>query len=195
MDEAKIGVYICQCGVNIASSVDVASVVRFAGGLPKVTVARDYKYMCSEPGQKMIADDIREVGINRVVVASCTPRMHEITFQTVLQEAGLNPYYFEMANIREHCSWISKDTVQATAKAKRLVSAAVSRVVWQEPLEARQVPVTDKALVVGGGIAGIQAALTIANAGYHVYLVEREPSIGGFMAQLDKTFPTLDCAT
>jgi heterodisulfide reductase subunit A len=195
MDEAKIGVYICQCGVNIASTVDVAGVVRFASELPNVTIARDYKYMCSEPGQKMIAEDIREKGINRVVVASCTPRMHEITFQTVLQEAGLNPYYFQMANIREHCSWISKDTSQATAKAKRLVSAAVARVALQEPLQARRVPVTDKALVVGGGIAGIQAALTIANAGYQVYLVEREPSIGGYMAQLDKTFPTLDCAT
>jgi heterodisulfide reductase subunit A len=195
MDETKIGVYVCQCGVNIASTVDVAGVVRFASGLPNVAIARDYKYMCSEPGQNMIAEDIREKGINRVVVASCTPRMHEITFQTVLEEAGLNPYYFQMANIREHCSWISKDTSQATAKAKRLVSAAVARVALQEPLQARRVPVTHKALVVGGGIAGIQAALTIANAGYQVYLVEREPSIGGYMAQLDKTFPTLDCAT
>jgi heterodisulfide reductase subunit A len=195
MEEARIGVYVCQCGVNIASSVDVAGVVRFAGDLTNVVVARDNKYVCSEPGQKMIADDIREIGINRVVVASCTPRMHEVTFQTVLEEAGLNPYYFEMANIREHCAWISKDTAQATAKAKRLVSAAVARVAWQEPLQARRVSVTDKALVVGGGIAGIQAALTIANAGYQVYLVEREPSIGGYMAELDKTFPTLDCAT
>jgi heterodisulfide reductase subunit A len=195
MEEVKIGVYVCQCGVNIASTVDVASVVRFATQLPLVAVARDYKYMCSEPGQKMIAQDIRDLGINRVVVASCTPRMHETTFQTVLKEAGLNPYFFDMANIREHVSWITKDTSQATAKAKRLVSAAVARVAWQAPLEVRHVPVTNKALVVGGGIAGIQAALSIANAGYKVYLVEREPSIGGFMAQLDKTFPTLDCAT
>jgi len=195
MEEAKIGVYVCQCGVNIASTVDVANVVRFSSVLPHVAVARDYKYMCSEPGQKMIREDIQELGINRVVVASCTPRMHEITFQMVLEEAGLNPYYFEMANIREHCSWITKDTAQATAKAKRLITAAVARVAWQEPLQPRRVPVTDKALVVGGGIAGIQAALTIANAGYQVYLVEREPSIGGHMAQLDKTFPTLDCAT
>jgi len=195
MEEVKIGVYVCQCGVNIASTVDVAGVIRFASELPNVAVARDYKYMCSEPGQNMIANDIRELGINRVVVASCTPRMHETTFQTVLKEAGLNPYYFEMANIREHVSWITKDTTQATAKAKRLVSAAVARVAWQAPLEVRHVPVTNKALVVGGGIAGIQAALAIANAGYKVYLVEREPSIGGFMAQLDKTFPTLDCAT
>jgi heterodisulfide reductase subunit A len=195
MEEVKIGVYVCQCGINIASSIDVADVVRFASVLPHVTVARQNKYVCSEPGQKMIAEDIRELGINRVVVASCTPRMHEVTFQTVLEEAGLNPYFFEMANIREHVSWISKDTAQATSKAKRLVSAAVSRVAWQEPLQARRVPVTDKALIVGGGIAGIQAALTIANAGYKVYLVEREPAIGGFMAHLDKTFPTLDCAT
>jgi heterodisulfide reductase subunit A len=195
MEEVKIGVYVCQCGINIASSIDVADVVRFASVLPHVTVARQNKYVCSEPGQKMIAEDIRELGINRVVVASCTPRMHEVTFQTVLEEAGLNPYFFEMANIREHVSWISKDTAQATSKAKRLVSAAVSRVTWQEPLQARRVPVTDRALIVGGGIAGIQAALTIANAGYKVYLVEREPGIGGFMAHMDKTFPTLDCAT
>ena len=195
MDEIKIGVYVCQCGVNIASVVDVADVVRFARGLPHVAVARDNKYTCAEPGQKMIRQDIQEMGINRVVVASCTPRMHEATFQGVLEEAGLNPYFFEMANIREHVSWISKDSAQATAKAKRLVSAAVARVALQEPLQARRVPVTDKALVVGGGIAGIQAALTIANAGYQVYLVEREPAIGGYMAQLDKTFPTLDCAT
>jgi heterodisulfide reductase subunit A len=195
MDEIRIGVYICQCGVNIASVVDVADVVRFARGLPHVAVARDSKYTCAEPGQKMIRQDIQELSINRVVVASCTPRMHESTFQGVLAEAGLNPYFFEMANIREHVSWISKDSVQATAKAKRLVSAAVARVALQEPLQARQVPVTQNALVVGGGIAGIQAALTIANAGYQVYLVEREPAIGGYMAQLDKTFPTLDCAT
>jgi heterodisulfide reductase subunit A len=195
MDEIRIGVYVCQCGVNIASVVDVADVVRFARGLPHVAMARDSKYTCAEPGQKMIRQDIQELGINRVVVASCTPRMHESTFQGVLAEAGLNPYFFEMANIREHVSWISKDSAQATAKAKRLVSAAVARVALQEPLQARRVPVTRNALVVGGGIAGIQAALTIANAGYQVYLVEREPAIGGYMAQLDKTFPTLDCAT
>ena len=195
MGDIKIGVYICQCGVNIASVIDVADVVRFASRLPHVVVARDSKYTCAEPGQKMIKQDIHDLSINRVVVASCTPRMHEITFQTVLQEAGLNPYYFEMANIREHVSWISKDSTLATAKVKRLVSAAVARVALQEPLQARRVPVTQNALVVGGGIAGIQAALTIANAGYQVYLVEREPAIGGYMAQLDKTFPTLDCAT
>jgi heterodisulfide reductase subunit A len=195
MDEIKIGVYVCQCGVNIASVLDVTDVVRFARELRHVTVARDSKYTCAEPGQKMIRQDIQELGLNRVVVASCTPRMHEPTFQGVLEEAGLNPYYFEMANIREHVSWISKDSAQATAKAKRLISAAVARVALLEPLQARRVPVTRNALVVGGGIAGLQAALTIANAGYQVYLVEREPAIGGYMAQLDKTFPTLDCAT
>jgi len=193
--QPKIGVYVCECGINISATVDVAEVVRFASGLPNVVVARDYKYMCSEPGQEMIQQDIRELGINRVVVASCTPRMHEPTFQAAIAEAGLNPYYFEMANIREHASWITRDVEKATEKAKHLVRAAVARVAWQEALESRQEPVTQATLVVGGGIAGIQAALTIANAGYQVYLVEREPSIGGHMAQLDKTFPTLDCST
>jgi len=193
--QTKIGVYVCECGINISATVDVAEVVRFASGLPNVTVARGYKYTCSEPGQQMIQKDIRELGINRVVVASCTPRMHEPTFQAAIAKAGLNPYYFQMANIREHVSWITRDVEKATEKAKHLVSAAVARVAWQEALESREEPVTQAALVVGGGIAGIQAALTIANAGYPVYLVEREPSIGGHMAQLDKTFPTLDCST
>jgi len=195
MEQSKIGVYICDCGINIAATVNVREVVAFAKRLPNVTVAREYKYMCSEPGQNMIQDDIRELGLNRVVVASCTPRMHEVTFQNAVVEAGLNPYYFAMANIREHCSWVIKDVPQATAKAKRLVSSAVARVAYQESLEPRVEPVTKAALVVGGGIAGIQAALTMAEAGYPVYLVEREPSIGGHMAQLDKTFPTLDCST
>ena len=195
MEQPKIGVYICDCGINIAATVNVSEVVTFAKRLPNVTVARQYKYMCSEPGQNMIKDDIRELGLDRVVVASCTPRMHETTFQTAVAEAGLNPYYFAMANIREHCSWVIRDMAQATAKAKRLVSSTVYRVAYQEALEPRKEPVTQAALIVGGGIAGIQAALTIADAGYPVYLVEREPSIGGHMAQLDKTFPTLDCST
>jgi len=194
-EEPRIGIYVCECGINIAATVNVPGVVRFAQGLPNVTVVRQYKYMCSEPGQNMIQDDIRELGLNRVVVASCTPRMHEVTFQNAIAEAELNPYYFQMANIREQCSWIIRDKEQATGKAKRLVSSAVWRVALQEPLFARQEPVTPAALVVGGGIAGIQAALTIADAGYPVYLVEREPTIGGHMAQLDKTFPTLDCST
>jgi heterodisulfide reductase subunit A len=195
MEEPRIGVYICQCGINIASTVDVSAVVEMASGLPYVVVARDYKYMCSEPGQEMIGKDIRELGLNRVVVASCTPRMHEPTFQRVLAEAGINPYYFEMANIREQVSWVIRDEESATEKARRVVRAAVLRVAHHEALELRREPVTQAALVVGGGIAGIQAALSIADSGYPVYLVEREPTIGGKMAQLDKTFPTLDCGT
>ena len=195
MEQPKIGVYVCECGVNIAATVNVPEVIAFASRLPNVTVARQYKYTCSEPGQNMIKDDVRKLGINRVVVASCSPRMHETTFQNAVAEAGLNPYYFAMANIREHCSWVIRDIALATAKAKRLVSSAVYRVAYQEPLEARKEPVTRAALVVGAGIAGIQAALTIADAGYPVYLVEREPSVGGHMAELDKTFPTLDCST
>ncbi len=191
----RIGVYVCECGINIGAVIDVAEVARFASALPHVSVARQFKYMCSEAGQKMIQDDIRNLGINRVVVASCTPRMHEPTFQNAIAAAGLNPYYFQMTNIREQVSWVVEDPAQATAKAKRLVSAAVARVAHHAPLDARKEQVTPAVLVVGGGIAGIQAALTIAEGGYKVYLVERQPSIGGHMAQLDKTFPTLDCST
>jgi heterodisulfide reductase subunit A len=191
----RVGVYICDCGANIAGTVDVKAVVDDAAALPGVVLAREYKYVCSEPGQELIRQDIQEQKLERVVVASCSPRMHEPTFQNAVAKAGLNPFYFAMANIREHVSWVIKDKEQATAKAKRLVRAAVSRVILQEELFARKEPVTDAAMVVGGGIAGIQAALTIAEAGYRVYLVERMPSIGGHMAQLDKTFPTLDCST
>ncbi len=193
-EEARIGVYICECGANIAATVNVPEVVEFARTLPHVAVARMHKYTCSEPGQNMIKEDIKNLGINRVVVASCSPRMHEPTFQTAVASAGLNPYYFAMANIREHVSWVIRDQAQATQKARRLVAAAVARVALQQELFARTQKVTPAALVVGGGIAGIQAALTIADAGYKVYLVERLPSIGGHMAQLDKTFPTLDCS-
>jgi heterodisulfide reductase subunit A len=195
MDESRIGVYVCECGVNISDTVDVEAVVEMAAALPGVIVARQYKYMCSEPGQEMIQEDIREKGLNRVVVAACTPRMHEPTFRRALMEAGLNPYFFEMTNIREHVSWVVHDEGAATEKAKRLVRAAVARVTYHSALEPRKEPVTQAALVVGGGIAGIQAALSIADSGYQVYLVEREPTIGGHMAQLDKTFPTLDCST
>jgi heterodisulfide reductase subunit A len=194
-EEIRIGVYICECGINIGSVVNVPDVVDSVGDLPNVVVARQHRYTCSEAGQEMIKKDVREQGLTRVVVASCSPRMHETTFQNAVKSAGLNPYYFQMANIREHCSWVVKDPLQATEKAKRLVSAAVNRVTWHEPLFARTEEVTPAAMVVGGGIAGIQAALTIAEAGYPVYLVERQPSIGGRMAQLDKTFPTLDCST
>jgi heterodisulfide reductase subunit A len=195
MEELKIGVYICHCGTNIEATVDVEGVVEYAKGLPGVAVARDNKYTCSDPGQKVIQEDIQELGLNRVVVASCTPRMHEPTFRRAVEGAGMNPYFFEMANIREQCSWVHDDREEATRKAKELVTAAVYRVALHEPLYPRQVQVTPSTLVVGGGIAGIQAALDIADAGYQVYLVEREPTIGGKMAQLDKTFPTLDCAT
>jgi len=194
-EEPRIGVYICECGINIGAVVDVPAVVRHAEKLPHVVIARQNRYTCSEAGQEMIKKDIRELGLTRVVVASCSPRMHEPTFQRAVAAAGLNPYYFEMANIREHVSWVVRDPDQATAKAKRLVTAAVNRVALHQSLEARKEDVTPAALVVGGGIAGIQAALNIAEAGYPVYLVERRPSIGGHMAQLDKTFPTLDCST
>ena len=192
--ESKTGVYVCHCGANIAGTVDVEQVTEFAKGLPSVAVARDYKFICSDPGQELIKDDIRELGIDRVVVASCSPRLHEQTFRRTLASADLNPYLFEMANIREQCSWVTEDKEVATEKAKALVSAAVRRVSYHEPLETKEVPVNPNTLVVGGGIAGIQAALEIADSGNRVYLVEREPSIGGHMAQLDKTFPTLDCS-
>jgi len=192
--EPKIGVYICHCGSNIAGTVDTAAVAQFAQGLEGVVAARDYKFMCSDPGQELIKKDIKELGLNRVVVASCSPTMHEPTFRRACQDAGVNPYLFEMANIREHVSWVTEDKQAATEKAKALVSAAVRRVYYHQPLETKEVPVNPNTLVVGGGIAGIQAALKIADSEHQVYLVERTPSIGGHMAQLDKTFPTLDCS-
>ncbi len=190
----RIGVYICHCGTNIAATVDVQAVAEYAGSLEGVVVARDYTYMCSDPGQELIKQDIQENGLNRVVVASCSPLMHEVTFRRACSEAGLNPFLFQMTNIREHCSWIADDPKAATEKAKALVSAAIRRVAYQNPLEMRKVAVKHSALVVGGGIAGIEAALRMADSGKQVYLVEREPSIGGHMARLYKTFPTLDCA-
>jgi len=192
--QERIGVYICHCGSNIAGVVDVAEVARWAGQLPGVVVSRDYKFMCSSPGQELIIKDVKEQGLTRVVVASCSPHLHEATFRGACARAGLNPYLFEMANIREQDAWVTTDKVEATKKAKALVAAAVSRVANQQPLEALLVPIDSNVLVVGGGIAGIQAALEIADSGNHVYMVEREPSIGGHMAQLDKTFPTLDCS-
>lgn len=191
---ARIGFYICHCGTNIAGKVAVEEVAKFVRGLRNVVVARDYKFMCSDPGQEMIQKDIRELGLNRVVVASCSPRLHEKTFQSACQRAGLNPYYFQMACVREHCSWVTEDPGQATQKAKTLAAAAVSRVGFHKTLTTREVSVHPDVLVVGAGIAGIQASLDIAKAGYKVHLVEKEPSIGGHMVQFDKTFPTLDCA-
>ena len=194
MEEVKIGVYVCHCGLNIADIVDVEEVSKYATTLPAVVVSRNYKFMCSDPGQNMIKEDIKELGLNRVVVASCSPLMHEPTFRRAIQEAGVNPYLFEMANIREHCSWITEDHKEATEKAKALVGAAVRRVYYHQPLEIREVPVNPNTLIIGGGIAGIQAALEIADSEHKVYLVERDPSIGGHMIQFDKTFPTLDCS-
>ena len=193
-NETKIGVYVCHCGLNIAGTVDVEGVAKYAATLPHVVISRDYRYMCSDPGQEIIRNDIRELGLNRVVVASCSPRMHELTFRKACQDAGLNPYLYEHANIREHCSWCHADREQATEKAKDLVHAAVKRVYYHEPLELKEAPVNPNTLVVGAGIAGIEAALKIANGGHKVYLVERAPSIGGHMIQLDTTFPTLDCS-
>jgi heterodisulfide reductase subunit A len=194
LTKVRTGVYICHCGTNIAGKVDVESVADFARGLDGVTVSRDYTYMCSDPGQDLIKQDIKEYQLNRVVVASCSPLMHEPTFRRACIEGDLNPFYFQMANIREHCSWVIDDQTQATDKAKSLVAGAVRRVRYHRPLEMRQVEMEQSALVVGGGIAGIETALRLADAGKQVYLVEREPSIGGHMAQLYKTFPTLDCA-
>lgn len=193
-EEPKIGVYICDCGFNIASVVNVPEVVDYAKGLKGVAVAREYKYMCSSPGQEMIQKDLREMSLNRVVVASCSPHLHEATFRRAAEAAGANPFLVHMVNIREQVSWVTKDPRRATEKAKALVAAGVARVALHSPLERRSVPVRSELLIVGGGIAGIQAALTAAEAGRHVYLVERDPSIGGHMAKFDKTFPTLDCA-
>mgnify|MGYP001115230119 CR=1 FL=1 len=195
MKDVRIGVYVCQCGTNISGGVRIEDLVELVSELPGVVLAREHRYMCSGSGQEMIQADIRSHDLDRVVVASCTPRMHEATFQRTVEEAGLNRYLFEMANIREHVAWVVEDRERATEKALRLIRAAVARVALHAPLEAREEPLTEAALVVGGGIAGIQSALAIAEMGYQVYLVEREPSIGGRMAQLNKTFPTLDCST
>ena len=192
--EPRVGVYICHCGINIAYKVDVEAVRDYAATLPHVVVARDYKFMCSNVGQEMIIEDIKKYNLNRVVVASCSPRMHEKTFRKACEKGGINPYLFQMASIREQVSWVHEDEEVATEKAKELVRAAVFRVIHHEPLERRFVSINPNVLVIGGGIAGMQAALEIADAGKTVYLVEREPSIGGHMAKFDKTFPTLDCA-
>lgn len=195
--QERIGVYVCHCGTNIAGVVDVAEVSTWAGENLKdegVVISRDYKFMCSSLGQELIQKDIKEHGLTRVVVAACSPHLHEKTFRTACQGADLNPYLCELVSIREQVSWVHTDKEVATEKAKAIVAGGVARVVHHEPLEPLRVPIHPATLVVGGGIAGIQAALEIADAGYPVYLVEREPSIGGHMAQFDKTFPTLDCS-
>ncbi len=193
-EELRIGFYVCHCGHNIAAMVDCAAVAQYVGALPHVVLSRDYKYMCSDPGQELIQKDIREHRLNRVVVASCSPLLHEHTFRGATEAGGLNPFFFHMVNIREHDSWVHTDKVAATEKAKALAHAAIHRVAFHKALETKRVPVHPDVLVVGGGIAGIHAAMTLANAGKKVFLVEREPSIGGHMAKFDKTFPTLDCA-
>ena len=190
----RIGVYVCECGINIGATVDVDKVAEHAKTLPYVVSSRYYKYMCSDPGQELIKKDIKDLKLDRVVVASCSPRMHEPTFRAVLEGMNLNPYCLEMVNIREQCSWVHKNREMATEKAKDLVQSAVFKVGLLKPLDKKKVNVTPTALVVGGGIAGIQAAIDIGNMGFKTYLVEKTPSIGGRMAQLDKTFPTMDCS-
>ncbi|HVX65599.1 MAG TPA: CoB--CoM heterodisulfide reductase iron-sulfur subunit A family protein [Bryobacteraceae bacterium] len=191
---ARIGVFTCWCGENIARTVDVEKVSSEIAKLPGVRVSVNYKYMCSEPGQALVREKIASEKLDAVVVASCSPHMHLRTFRKAAEAAGVNPYRVEMANIREHCSWVHHDRDAATAKATDLIRMAVAKVRWDEPLEPIRVPVTRRALVIGGGVAGIQAALDIADSGYEVVLVEREPSIGGKMAGLSETFPTLDCS-
>jgi len=191
---SRIGVFVCHCGENISRTVDVERVARAAEKLTGVAYSTDYKYMCSDPGQNLLKKAVAEHNLDGIVVAACSPRMHEKTFRKAADAAGLNPYLCEMANIREHCSWVHEDKEEATAKATEIVTMLVERVKMNRKLQPITVPVTKRALVIGGGIAGIQAALDIADAGHHVVLVEREPSIGGHMAQLSETFPTLDCS-
>jgi len=191
----RVGVYICHCGINIAATVDVKAVTEFAAQLPGVAVAREYTYMCSDPGQALIKTDIRELGLNSVVVASCSPRMHEPTFRAAVAEVGMNPYRFEMANIREQCSWVHPGEAATTLKAMELVASAVAKATHLESLEVRQVSVTPAAVVIGGGIAGLQSALDIAEAGYQVTLVERSDQLGGNVARLHRTFPSLETTT
>ncbi len=193
--ELRIGVFVCECGLNIAGSLDCEAVRSYAASLPGVVVAARNKYTCSEPGQQEIRRLIREHNLDRVVVASCSPRLHEPTFRSCIAQAGLNPYLLAMANIREHCSWVHLfDREAATRKAQDIVRVAVAQVARLLPQHEMHIPVTKAALVIGGGVAGIQAALDLADAGHTVYLVERQPSIGGIMAQLDKTYPTMDCS-
>ena len=190
----RIGVFVCDCGMNIAGTVDNDAVCEYAEHLPDVTSVVRSSYTCSDPGQNEIKRIIEEKNLNRVVIASCTPKLHEPTFRACVAEAGLNPYLMEMANLREHCSWVhQKEPEGATAKAKDLVKSAVFRAHKLEALEEMKFPVTRAALVIGGGVAGIQAALDLADSGNQVYLVEREPSLGGVMPQLAKTYPTMDC--
>lgn len=190
----RVGVFVCDCGTNIASVVDTEKVAEYARQLPGVEYSTTYKYMCSDPGQELVRNAIQEQGLEQVVIASCSPRMHEKTFRRAVEAGGINPYMFEMVNIREQNSWVHTHRGEATDKAMDLVRMAVSKVLKNVPLQVSTIPITKKAMVIGGGIAGMQAALDIAEAGHKVILVEREASIGGKMTQLDKTFPTMDCA-
>ena len=193
-EDLRIGVFVCDCGSNIAGFLDAGEVREFAENLPDVVVSVRNKYTCADPGQQEIQRAIFENRLNRIVVASCSPSSYEPIFRQCIQAAGLNPYLLEMANIREHCSWVTPDAGAATAKAKDIVKVAVSRARWLYPQDEEQIPVTDAALVIGGGVAGMQAALDLADAGHPVYLVEKKPSIGGIMAQLDKVYPDIECS-
>jgi len=193
--DLRIGVFVCDCGSNIAGAVDTEAVREYAAALPNVVVAVRNKYTCADPGQQQIQRTIRDFNLNRVVVASCSPTSYEPIFRQCIEGAGLNRYLFEMANIREHCSWVTpNDREAATPKAKDIVNVAVARSRWLYPQEEEQISVTDAALVIGGGVAGMQAALDLADAGHQVYLVEKKPSIGGIMAQLDKVYPDIECS-
>src|SRR5512138_434422 len=194
MAQERIGVYICNCGTNIAKMVDANAVAESVKEIQGVVSARSYKYMCSNPGQEMISQDIRENALTKVVVAACSPRMHENTFRKALERGGINPYFVEMANIREQCSWIHEDPRAATEKATALARAAVYRVKFHEPLEKRTVPMCPATLVLGGGVAGLTAAIELAEAGQQVYLVERTDALGGNLARIDLTPPYLDSA-
>jgi heterodisulfide reductase subunit A len=195
MDEKRIGVYVCWCGTNIAKMVDVEAVAEEIGHLPNVVVSKNYKYMCSDPGQELIIKDIKEHNLDRVVVSACSPRIHELTFRKALANAGLNPYMFEMANIREQVSWVHNDRTEATKKAKALITGAVTRISYHEALDKRTVEVNPATLVIGGGISGMTAALEIADAGNMVYLVEKSDHLGGHTANIDLTFPHLQSAS
>jgi len=193
--DPRIGVYVCHCGLNIEQSVDCHRVAETVADGDGVVIAKDIVYACSEPGQQQIKQDILDNGLDRVVIASCSPRLHEATFKKMIDSVGLNPYMLDMANLREQCSWVHmNDRENATLKAETLVKMSIARVRNLEPLIEDILPLTKKTLVIGGGIAGIQAALDLADSGYDVTLVEKNPSIGGVMAQLDKTFPTMDCS-
>ena len=191
---ARIGVFVCHCGTNISATVDVEKVTEVARDIPGVKFATDYRYMCSEPGQSLVLKAVKEHGLSGIVVASCSPSLHEKTFMKCAENAGLNPYFFEMANIREQCSWVHDDKDEATLKAIDIVRLAVGKVIKNNPLETTFIPVEKRALIIGGGISGIQAAIDISFAGFESVIVEKESSIGGRMAMFDKTFPTLDCA-